>query len=129
MNPLHVIGGLSLAANLTLGWLWLEAREDLAAEIERCNADKLSAIAEAERITRTTQERAFGERIAQLERIADQRENARRIAETAARDAQEAVEGTQRRIDRLMQEARNAPPADPVACLNAAVPDAALPGM
>lgn len=127
MSPLHVIGGLSLVANITLGWLWLEAREDLAAEIERCNADKLSAVAQAERITRTTQERAFEERIAQLERIADQRENARRIAETAARGAQEALEGTERRIDRLMQEARDAPPADPVACLNAEVPLGALP--
>lgn len=91
--------GWPLAA--ILGWMWLEAREDLAAEKERCNADKLSAIVEAEKITREAQERAFGQRIAQLERIADQREVARRIAEEARIEAENRPEKVRTVIERV----------------------------
>lgn len=81
--------------------LYLGKRDDLAAQVEACNASKLASVAEARRITQEAQERAFGERIAQLERIADQREVARRIAEEARIEAENRPEKVRTVIERV----------------------------
>lgn len=101
-------------AAVVLGWLWLEARDDLAAEIADCNASKLTAIAEAETIAREAERRAFSERIAQLERNAIAAENARQIAEDAAREAESRPPVVREVIQRFI---------DTDACIDTPIPD------
>jgi hypothetical protein len=104
-------GGYLLAAGLF--WLWLGARDDLAQAIAQCNADKQTAIAEAEAVARASADAAYAQRIAQLEernrRIMNALEAAREEAELAmARPAE-----TRRIIERVV---------DTDACLSAPVP-------
>ncbi len=120
-----MLGGWKLAAPgyaaaIVLGWLWLEAREDLASEIERCNADKLSAIVEAEAAARAAVERAFGERIAQLERNATLAEQAREVAEAARIEAENRPPEVREVIRRFI---------DTDACLTTSIPSDILDGL
>lgn len=108
-------------------WLFLDAREDVAAAVERCNAQKLSAVAEAEKIARTAAERAAAAKLAQLEAqmaqetaAVDQEREKRAVAEAVAAERQDE-------LDRLAQEAFDEdelPDSD--ACLNAFVTSRAL---
>lgn len=65
-------------------WFWLGVRDDLAAEIERCNTDKLAAVLEAERIASQAQREAADERIIQLTRQVELEKKAAAIANDAA---------------------------------------------
>lgn len=105
--------GWPLAAAIFV--LWLDARDDLAAEIERCNADKLASIAEAERIVRTASKEAYEARLAELTRRAAKANEAREIAERAAQEARERTIETRTIVREIAS-------ADPEGCLNQPLP-------
>ena len=100
-------------------WLWLGARDDLAAEVERCNADKLESIANAEAITRSALENAHSEQLAELARQVAAAERARAIADRARVEAEERPIETRTII-------REVASADPESCLNQPVPDSVI---
>ncbi len=114
------------AACAVLGWLWLEARDDVAIAISECNASKLAEIAEAERLVRETVQAAADERAAELARRAIQADDA--VAQAKfARDM--AEQGTAQREDRIRQlelEASIDDIPDSFECLNVFVPECAL---
>lgn len=92
MNPLYVVGGLSLLANLLIGGMYLDKRDDLAREIERCNTDKMTSIAAAEKLTRETIEAATAKQMADLAALAAKEVVARQIAEDARKLAESRPE-------------------------------------
>jgi hypothetical protein len=104
--------GWGLAA--LLFWLWLGVREDLAAEIERCNSDKLASIAAAEQITREAVSEAAERRLSQLRHQLTLEQNAREVAEETARLAESRPVEVREIIRRV---------ADENLCLDTAVPD------
>ena len=108
-------------------WFWLGAKEDLAAEVERCNSDKLSAIAEAENITRLAERKAAQQRLAQVEQVAEKEKQAREIAEDAAELAEAGQVQQQMRIRELELEASIDDIPDSNECLNVFVPGRVLP--
>lgn len=116
MMNLYVTAGGYVAAAL-LFWLLLEAREDLGAEIAQCNADKIEAVAEAERITREAMQIAMDERVAQLEARLWDESNARRIAEEARVEAESRLPEVRTIIREVASED---------ACIDTTVPDAVL---
>ncbi len=79
------VGGY-VAAAIFFG-LYVGAKTDIKAEIERCNTEKMAAVADAQRIVRYAEIEALNKRIAELEAISLRESNARRIAEEAAREA------------------------------------------
>lgn len=85
----------SVLANGMLTKAWLGARDDVAAAIAKCNQDKLTSIAEAERITREAVQEA-----AEREAARKQAEHEREI-ETMRAELQKAAE------DQKRQQARN----------------------
>ena len=105
-----------------LFWFWIGAKENLAAEVERCNADKLSAIAEAEQVAREATQRAAQQRISMLERQAERERKAREIAAQTASDAESRARGAQQTIRELMARAPQESDIDPKDCLNVPVP-------
>ena len=98
-------------------WLYLGARDDLAAELERCNADKLAAVVEAEKVAREATEAAMAVRIAELARQAALERSAREIAERARAEAEARPERVRTVIRRV---------ADVDACISADVPRAVI---
>ncbi len=98
-------------------WLWIGAKEDLAAEIERCNTDKVSAIAMAEDIARQAEREAAGRRLADLEQRIDDAEKARLVAVRAAAEAQSRPMRVQEVVRRV---------ADENLCIDLPVPGAVL---
>lgn len=89
MNIWLTIGGYASAAVLL--WLLLETREELGAQIEQCNTEKITAIAEAERLTREVLDAAHAEQIAQLQSRLQAERNARVIAEEARVEAESRI--------------------------------------
>ena len=120
-----------LAASLVLVLLlfnaWQGAKDDLAEQRAQCNADKLEAIAEAERITREATQAAAEQRIA-VAAAAHAREVAALEAEldkSVQAEKRQAVRNQELR--RQAEEAFNAddiPDSD--ACLNAFITSRAL---
>lgn len=106
---LEIIGGYALAA-VFLG-LWVGARSDLAAEVERCNTDKVAAMAAASELAREAEASAWRAQVAQAERMAAAERDARLIAEEAAA----AAEGRPERVRVVIRESTDA-------CLKAVVP-------
>lgn len=98
-------------------WLLLEAKEDLGAEIAQCNADKIMAIAEAERLTREAMQVAMDERVAQLEARLWDESNARRIAEEARVEAESRLPTVRTIIREVASENE---------CIDTVVPDAVI---
>ena len=86
MMPWLTVGGW--AGTAFFFFMYLGVRDDLASEVEQCNTDKIAAVAEAERLTRTTLEKAHADTLAQLARQAERADTARAIAEEAARIAE-----------------------------------------
>lgn len=76
------------AAIAVLFWLWIDTEKELAAEIERCNTDKLQSALEQERIARNALVNANAERVRQLEEQASRAIQARNIAEAARIEAE-----------------------------------------
>lgn len=89
---------------LALFWFWLEGRENLAAQVEICNNQKLQAVADAERTVREALAAATErERVAAMERV--RRAQAAAESATAARlEAEEQASRAQATIRRLMRE-------------------------
>lgn len=114
-----VLGALSLF----LGWLLLEAKEDLGEEREACNSSKLAAVAEAERAARQAVTESYEARMEQMARQFDIEVEARKIAEAARLQSEAGVEVRDLRIKQLELEVFNAEELpDSRACLNVFVP-------
>jgi len=107
--PWLTIGGW--AGTALFFFMYLGLRDDLASEVEQCNTDKITAVAEAERITRETLEQAHSDALAELARQADRAERARQIAEEAARLA----EARPPRVVEVIRESNDA-------CLDTVIP-------
>jgi hypothetical protein len=101
-------------------WLWLGARDDVAAEIERCNTDKAEAIARAEEIVREAEREAADAAIADLRQLVVEAEKAREIAAEAARIA----ESTPERVRTVIREVSNEN-----TCLDMPVPGRVVDGL
>lgn len=74
-------------ATAVVGWLWLEARDDIIEAVEGCNTRITAAALESERLVRETLTRAAQEREAQLQADIDAAERAAAIARQAASEA------------------------------------------
>lgn len=95
----------SVLANGMLGKAWLGARDDVAAAVANCNADKERSIAEAEKIAREAAERAAAAKLAQLQAQID-RETAATASERQKRAEAEAVAAERdNELQRLAEEA------------------------
>ena len=81
-----LVGGYALAA--VFFFLWIGVKEDLAAEIERANTDKLSAALEAEKITREALSAAEARRVRELAAFAEETAGAIAAAKDALVEAQ-----------------------------------------
>lgn len=101
-----------LAAALT-GWLWLQARDDVAQQQEQCNREKVEAIAEAERVAREASEKAAAEAVAVLAQRLETETKARYVAAEAARIANSRPERVREVIRRV---------ADADSCVDMPVP-------
>ena len=114
----------SVLANALLGWLWLEARENLAAERVQCNADKLQSVAEARQIAAEATQRAADARIAAMEARHQDTVHALQIAAEEAREADEELADAAVRIRELELEAEfdEEDLPDSGECLNVFVP-------
>lgn len=107
----------SVMVNLLLFNAWVDAKSDVKAEIERCNTEKLQAVAEAREATMIAERDAYAELVAELEAIAADEARARAIAEEAARAAQDRPE----RVRTIIREV-----ADENACMDTRIPDAVV---
>jgi len=85
--------------------LWQESKEDLAAEVERCNADKLASITQAQDETRIALQRIHDNELAQIERNITLAQQARDTAQAAADQAESLLAGQAARITQLELEA------------------------
>lgn len=92
------------AALIVMTWLYMGKRDELAAEIERCNTDKMASIAEAQRITREATTGALESRIAQLEGTALSAQKARDIAVQARIEAENKPERVRTVYQRIIDE-------------------------
>ena len=110
-----------------LGWLLLNAHQRIGEEIEGCNADKLAAVADAEKTTRQTLEAAHDRRLAELARQRDAERDARIAAEAQRQAAREGVEARDVRIRQLELDVFNAEQIpDSRECLNVFAPAAVV---
>ena len=110
MMPWLTVGGW--AGTLMFFAMYLGIRDDLAAEVERCNTDKLAAVAAAERVARDAMAEAMGDALAERDRQLEAAERAREIAQEAARLAESRVP----EVIEVIRESTDA-------CITAAVPD------
>ena len=117
MNPLIAkflpYAGWPLAA-FTL-WLYIGAREDVAQQIELCNTQKITAVAEAERVARESLETAMAIRSQRLREIAEQEQSARLILQ----DRIDELESKPAEIREVIRSV-----ADENVCIDAVVPAA-----
>lgn len=109
------VGGY-VASAIFLG-LYVGAKSDIKAEIERCNTEKLAAVQEATEALRDAQVASYEARIAELEQIALDEARARRIAQEAA----EAAAGRPERVRTVIREV-----SSENSCLGQPVPAAVL---
>ena len=117
MGPITTWAGASTVALVVMTGLYLDKRDDFAAQVEQCNADKLEAVAEAERITREAQEAAIQTRLTELARQVNAADEARRVAEAARREAESRPPEVREVIRRV---------SDANACLDTGMPDAVI---
>ncbi len=96
-------------------WLYLGVRDDLAAEIERCNTDKMTSIAEAERVAREGVQSAWDKEREEVERRMEALTQARLIVDEALRTAA----NREPEIRRVVEKVR-----DEDACIDTVVPSA-----
>lgn len=116
MNTLVVaIGGW--AASLILLWGMLGAYEKLGEERERCNSDKLQAVADAEAALRGAQIAVYERQLAEARSRADREAKARQIVT----EALEAERNKPAEVREIIREV-----ASENSCIDTAVPDAVL---
>lgn len=123
------VAAVSLAANALFCWLWLDARDDVAAAVAECNTEKLTAINKRERAVRKELESIHADelaerdaQIAELDRhvniLLDQREF---MAEAANRHQSTLMQLTVEHFDEDIP--------DSGACLSVFVLNRSLAGM
>lgn len=104
MGPITTWAAASTAGLALMTGLYLDKRDDYASAVESCNADKLAAVAEAERITRETVESAAARKLADLLLQAEAANRARDIAEEAQRKAEARPERVRTVIKEVASE-------------------------
>lgn len=113
MGPITTWATAASLGLVVMTGLYLDKRDDYAAQVETCNASKLAAVAEAEKITRESLEAATARRLSDMARQADAAERARQIAENARIEAESRPE----RVRTIIREVASAN-----ACLDTAMP-------
>jgi hypothetical protein len=106
--------------------LYLGKRDDLAQSIEQCNTDKMTSIAEAERITREAVQRAADERIEQATTMAANAANARDAATQKSQSANMDALRANQRVRELELEASIDEIPDSSECLIVFLPSGVL---
>ena len=109
------IGGYALAALLL--WAYIDAKSDIKAEQERCNSEKLEAVAEARRVVRDAEIAAMERHIDDLTKLVHDADQARLIAEEAA----ELARNKPAKVRTVIREVASAN-----ACIDTAVPAAVI---
>jgi len=104
-------------AALALLWLWIGAKEDLASQIERCNAEKLESVAQAENTVRKASRAAYEARLAEMATQARREEKARQILAERLRAAQDRPAEIREVIKEIPRETNSS------TCLDLPVPD------
>ncbi len=104
-----------LAGTLIFFGLWIKGIQDLAEERERCNTDKMAAVAEAERLTREFERQALQARLTALEQMVEDERAARDLAD----QARIIAEGRTMEVRTVIREVSD---ADPSSCLSQPVP-------
>ena len=105
--------GAGWAVSVVFGWLWLGARDDVAREQQLCNAEKLAAVAEAQKTARQAAQDASEQTIAGLVARIERERKAREIAIRAASEAEKRPERVRTVIRRV---------ADANSCIDMPVP-------
>lgn len=82
-----IFAGTGYGLAVVAGLMFLDAREDLASEVERCNTAVAQSAAEAERLTRQVERDAASRELLRLARQVELEREAREIAERATREA------------------------------------------
>lgn len=118
----YAIIGAGYALALTFFWLFLDAREDLAAERVQCNADKLATAQESSEIARKAQKESDDRRIAELARQRDAAERAAAIAAEGLAEEQQGKAELAAELKQLELDAFDEDLPDSNACLNVFVP-------
>ena len=108
-------GGYAAAALLLVAYIG--AKSDIKAEIERCNTEKMAAVAEAQSLVRDAEIAAMERHIDALTNMIHEADEARKIAEAAAREAE-------LRPAKVRTVIREVASAD--ACIDTAVPAAVV---
>ena len=98
-------------------WLYIDAKGDVKAEIERCNTEKMAAVAETEQIVRVAVQEGMQ---AEIDRLIEQNERADRAREIA----EEAARLAEARIPEVREVIREV--ANENACIDTAIPAAII---
>lgn len=120
------IAGVSIVGNLILGWLLLQAHEDIGAAISDCNADKVSESLEAEKAAREAEKTVFARELAARDRQIEIQIEARKALEAERLQALQGVETRDVRIRQLELEASIDDIPDSGECLNVYVLDSSV---
>lgn len=121
MNPWVTAGGYVLS--FILGALLLKAHQDIGQAIGDCNADKATAVAEAQQITREAERENAERMLEQQQQWADLSLNAIQEASEARIQALEAVVDTERDVFQTTLERFDEDLPDSGACLSVFVLD------
>jgi len=117
-----------IAIVILLG-LYVDAKQDVATAIERCNTDKQAAVADAERDTRKTLTAAHNRKISELARQAETKDRALEIAAEELERATSDEYANEATINRLMWEASTDDIPDSKECLNVFIPESSVSGL
>lgn len=105
---------IGYAAAAVVTFAYLEKRDDLAEAIERCNTEKMQAIAEAQSVAREAGERAAATHLAELDRMAKELEAAEHELWQASVQNRDKTD----EVTRIIEEQSD----EPDSCLNELVP-------
>lgn len=124
-----ILGGATLVSVLAAVLcfnLWQGAKEDLVAEIAKCNTEHLEAALASANITLDAQRVAYEKRLADADRLLVAERLGRQIASEAAERAEMDSARHEQTIETLELEAQADEIPDSKACLNAYVPRPAV---
>lgn len=115
------------ASNVFLFNRWQNAKDDVTAAVAQCNQDKLTSIAEAERITREAVQAAADRRETALKRQLELESKVRKASNEALVRAEKRVTARDEQLRQLAEDAFDEDDLpDSNACLNAFVTSRAL---
>ncbi len=127
MNLWLTAGGYIAAA--LLGFLLLQAKQEIGEQIGQCNTDKATAVAEAEALTRQVEREAADRALAQQQEWADRSMEAIQSANDARILALEATAETERDVFQTTLERFDEDIPDSGACLSVFVLERDVRGM